>query len=72
MYDIRLDDTYPACGANWPYELANITEYLQVRFQVENTGIYKVQAPLVEKGCHDCPPRIGEIDRLGGMRLSRA
>lgn len=30
IYDIRLDDTYPACGSNWPNELANITEYLQV------------------------------------------
>lgn len=29
IYDIRLDDAYPACGANWPYELANITQYLQ-------------------------------------------
>ncbi|KAF9651698.1 alpha/beta-hydrolase [Thelephora ganbajun] len=29
IYDIQLDDTYPACGSDWPYELANITEYLQ-------------------------------------------
>lgn len=38
MYDIRLDDTYPACGSNWPNELANITEYLQVRVHVDNSG----------------------------------
>jgi hypothetical protein len=38
IYDIRLDDTYPACGSNWPYELANITEYLQVRFWLKNGG----------------------------------
>jgi len=49
MYDIRLDDTYPACGSNWPYELANITEYLQVRFHADNTGKHKVKTPLRER-----------------------
>ncbi|KAL1920404.1 uncharacterized protein VTP21DRAFT_781 [Calcarisporiella thermophila] len=28
-YDIRGRDTYPSCGMNWPFELANITKYLQ-------------------------------------------
>ncbi|KAL9117097.1 MAG: hypothetical protein Q9187_006368 [Circinaria calcarea] len=29
MYDIRLDDTYPSCGMNWPPDLVNITPYLR-------------------------------------------
>src|SRR5215471_6486712 len=29
MYDIRLRDTYPACGMNWPADLANVTPYLR-------------------------------------------
>ncbi|KAF7965395.1 hypothetical protein HWV62_9059 [Athelia sp. TMB] len=28
IYDVRLTDTYPACGMNWPIELPNITTYL--------------------------------------------
>ncbi|KAF8645522.1 hypothetical protein AX16_007806 [Volvariella volvacea WC 439] len=28
IYDVRLDDTYPACGMNWPQPLANVTRYL--------------------------------------------
>ena len=31
MYDIRLSDTAPACGMNWPPDLAEITPYLGVR-----------------------------------------
>ena len=29
MYDIRLDDTYPSCGMNWPPDLKHITPYLR-------------------------------------------
>ncbi|KZP21532.1 alpha beta-hydrolase [Athelia psychrophila] len=28
IYDVRLTDTYPACGMNWPVDLVNITTYL--------------------------------------------
>ncbi|KDE04968.1 hypothetical protein, variant [Microbotryum lychnidis-dioicae p1A1 Lamole] len=28
-YDVRLTDSYPACGMNWPPDLADITPYLQ-------------------------------------------
>lgn len=30
-YDVRLTDTHPACGMNWPPDLSDITPYLQVR-----------------------------------------
>lgn len=29
MYDIRLDDTSPSCGMNWPPDLTHITPYLR-------------------------------------------
>lgn len=31
MYDIRLSDTSPACGMNWPPDLVEVTPYLGVR-----------------------------------------
>ena len=29
MYDIRLEDNFPACGSNWPPEINNLTTYLR-------------------------------------------
>ncbi|CAG8949811.1 hypothetical protein HYFRA_00004135 [Hymenoscyphus fraxineus] len=29
MYDIRLTDTYPSCGMNWPPDLDQVTPYLR-------------------------------------------
>ncbi|KAL9604963.1 MAG: hypothetical protein Q9219_000151 [cf. Caloplaca sp. 3 TL-2023] len=29
MYDIRLDDTWPSCGMNWPPDLTSVTPYLR-------------------------------------------
>ncbi|KAF8474916.1 pheromone-processing carboxypeptidase kex1 [Kalaharituber pfeilii] len=29
MYDIRLEDTYPSCGMNWPPDLKQVTPYLR-------------------------------------------
>ncbi len=31
IYDIRLDDKYPACGMNWPPDIKPVTTYLDVR-----------------------------------------
>jgi len=30
IYDIRLEDTEPACGMNWPPEMPHITKLLGV------------------------------------------
>jgi carboxypeptidase D len=38
-YDIRLMDTWPACGMNWPPDLEQITPWLRVCnlcFEVEH------------------------------------
>lgn len=29
MYDVRLRDSYPSCGMNWPPDLKNVTPYLR-------------------------------------------
>lgn len=29
MYDVRLKDSFPSCGMNWPPDLVNVTPYLQ-------------------------------------------
>ncbi|KAI1142531.1 alpha/beta-hydrolase [Hypoxylon sp. FL0543] len=29
MYDVRLKDTYPSCGMNWPPDLKSVTPYLR-------------------------------------------
>lgn len=29
IYDVRLSDTFPACGMNWPPDLKYITPYLR-------------------------------------------
>ncbi|KAH2842762.1 Cell death protease [Aspergillus fumigatus] len=29
MYDVRLRDTYPSCGMNWPTDLVDVKPYLQ-------------------------------------------
>lgn len=29
MYDVRLRDTYPSCGMNWPPDLVQVTPYLR-------------------------------------------
>ena len=29
MYDVRLKDTYPSCGMNWPPDLTSVTPYLR-------------------------------------------
>lgn len=30
IYDVRLHDTAPACGMNWPPDIKPITDYLRV------------------------------------------
>ena len=31
IYDVRLDDTSPQCGMNWPPDLEPVYKYLAVR-----------------------------------------
>lgn len=33
-YDVRLTDTHPACGMNWPPDLTDLHPYLSVRSEM--------------------------------------
>jgi carboxypeptidase D len=56
MYDIRLTDTFPACGMNWPPEIHAITEFLGVCvFFLDFTNLdthYFTQLPEVVSSLH--------------------
>lgn len=41
MYDVRLRDTWPACGMNWPPDLKTVTPYLRRADVVEALHINK-------------------------------
>lgn len=50
IYDIRLEDTSPACGMNWPPEMPQIKDFLGV-----SSYLYPLQPVLylcfLETGC---------------------
>ena len=39
MYDVRLRDTYPSCGMNWPPDLTDVTPYLRVINPLHPTNV---------------------------------
>ncbi|CAG8514841.1 9698_t:CDS:10 [Paraglomus brasilianum] len=54
QYDIRLRDTYPACGMNWPNELKNITSYLR-----RPDVIGAINAHAKQEGWVECSGAVG-------------
>ncbi|KAI9610069.1 hypothetical protein H4Q26_007064 [Puccinia striiformis f. sp. tritici PST-130] len=54
MYDVRLVDTYPACGLTWPPDLADITPYLS-RSDVKNA----LHAQDHSTDWVECNPKVG-------------
>ncbi|KAJ2014661.1 Cell death protease [Coemansia sp. S680] len=55
MYDLRLTDTQPSCGMNWPPEISIYTEYLN-RADVQK-AINVRDAPAVWTECSDLPSK---------------
>ncbi|KAL8916341.1 MAG: hypothetical protein Q9172_006347 [Xanthocarpia lactea] len=41
MYDVRLDDTWPSCGMNWPPDLVNVKPYLRRKDVIQALHINK-------------------------------
>ena len=41
MYDVRLKDTHPSCGMNWPPDLTDVTPYLRRRDVIDALHIDK-------------------------------
>jgi len=56
MYDIRLTDTFPECGMNWPPEIHAVTEFLDVCVHSSSftnlDDLYNSQRPEVVSSLH--------------------
>ena len=55
MYDVRLSDSYPSCGMNWPPDLANVTPYLRRKDVIEALNIN----PDKKSGWVECSGSVG-------------
>lgn len=66
MYDIRLQDEFPACGMNWPPDLTSVTPYLRRR---DVTDALHVN-PAKNTGWHECDGAVGTQFRVTKSRPS--
>lgn len=55
MYDVRLRDTYPSCGMNWPPDLQYVTPYLRRNDVLRALNIGDAQMP----GWTECNGAVG-------------
>ncbi|KAI0471311.1 Alpha/Beta hydrolase protein [Xylaria cf. heliscus] len=55
MYDVRLTDTYPSCGMNWPPDLQYVTPYLRKKEVVDALHIN----PSKNTGWTECNGAVG-------------
>lgn len=67
MYDIRLRDTYPSCGMNWPPDLVNVTPYLRKTEVVNALHIN----PQKNTGWKECNGAVGAAFRAPNSAPSR-
>ncbi|KZL68526.1 serine carboxypeptidase [Colletotrichum incanum] len=67
MYDIRLRDTYPSCGMNWPPDLVNVTPYLRRNDVVNALHIN----PQKNTGWKECNGAVGAAFRAQNSAPSR-
>ncbi|KAJ2387304.1 Cell death protease [Coemansia sp. RSA 2603] len=51
MYDLRLTDTQPSCGMNWPPEVGTFTSYLNRKDVQRALNVRSDRAPVVWKEC---------------------
>ena len=55
MYDVRLKDSYPSCGMNWPPDLKQVTPYLRRKDVIEALHIN----PDKKTGWEECSGQVG-------------
>ncbi|KAG8824426.1 Cell death protease [Serendipita sp. 399] len=58
VYDMRLTDEYPACGMNWPPDLAQITPWLR-----KHNVIKALHAEAKDTAWQECSGQVGSILR---------
>lgn len=59
MYDVRLKDTFPDCGMNWPPDLTSVTPYLRRPDVIEALHI----DPAKNTGWTECDGQVGATFR---------
>jgi carboxypeptidase D len=68
MYDVRLRDSYPSCGANWPPDLNYVTPYLRRSEVLQALNIAGARAP----GWSECNGAVGGAFRARNSKPSIA
>jgi carboxypeptidase D len=66
MYDVRLKDSYPSCGMNWPPDLENVTPYLRRKDVLEALHI----SPERRTGWTECNGAVGGAFRAKNSKPS--
>jgi carboxypeptidase D len=66
MYDVRLKDTYPSCGMNWPPDLVNVTPYLRRQDVLEALHV----GPNKNTGWQECSGAVGANFRASNSKPS--
>ncbi|KAI9739446.1 MAG: Cell death protease [Claussenomyces sp. TS43310] len=66
MYDVRLKDSYPSCGMNWPPDLVNVTPYLRRPEVLQALNIGDSQQP----GWTECNGAVGAAFRARNSKPS--
>ena len=66
MYDVRLRDTYPSCGMNWPPDLDNVTPYLRRRDVIQALHINTAKST----GWVECNGAVGSAFRAKNSKAS--
>lgn len=66
MYDVRLMDSYPSCGMNWPPDLTDVTPYLRRKDVLEALHI----DPGKRTGWTECNGAVGGAFRAANSKPS--
>jgi len=66
MYDVRLKDSYPSCGMNWPPDLTEVTPYLRRKDVIDALHIN----PGKKTGWTECNGAVGSAFRASNSKPS--
>ncbi|KAF2840727.1 pheromone-processing carboxypeptidase KEX1 [Patellaria atrata CBS 101060] len=66
MYDIRLRDSYPSCGMNWPPDLDHVTPYLRREDVIQALHV----DPAKRSGWTECNGAVGSNFRARNSKPS--
>src|ERR1700710_1309890 len=66
MYDVRLKDSYPSCGMNWPPDLTEVTPYLRRMDVLQALHI----SPGKKTGWTECNGAVGGAFRASNSKPS--